>query len=303
MSNRSWFYGSQGLQQGPYSEAQLHDFIATGIVTADMLVWSEGMAGWRKAGDIPGLLSRDPSDPAAEPPWGSLASTRDSASGLVSVDFGIWEFTWRSLVFFIGALLIIPFPWVALMYCGWIVSRTHVPGRPNLAFTGRLGTVVWWYLGVLGLAVAAGVAKSLLSDGAAFQILNAAMALVEMFLYWLAIRWFVANLSSDGQPLGLRFSGSFLAYFGWCILAFVSLFTIVGWAWVWTAQMRWMCRHIEGTRREVLFKATGWQMLLRTLVLGLASILVIPIPWVMRWYARWFVPHVVLAERPVRANA
>jgi hypothetical protein len=50
MSNRSWFFGSLGQQKGPYSEAQLRDLIATGIVTAATLVWSEGMAGWQKAG-------------------------------------------------------------------------------------------------------------------------------------------------------------------------------------------------------------------------------------------------------------
>jgi hypothetical protein len=78
MSSRSWFFGSLCQQKGPYSEAQLHDFIATGIVTAATLVWSEGMAGWQKAGDIPGLLSGH-SDPAAEPhARGSLASIGDA---------------------------------------------------------------------------------------------------------------------------------------------------------------------------------------------------------------------------------
>jgi hypothetical protein len=38
-------------------EAQLRGFIARGIVTADTLVWSEGMANWQPAGDIPGLFS------------------------------------------------------------------------------------------------------------------------------------------------------------------------------------------------------------------------------------------------------
>ena len=186
-----------------------------------------------------------------------------------------------------GALLIVPFPWVTAMYCRWIVPCTPVPGRPNLAFTGPDGhrplVGTWECLPSRSLPR---LAKSLLSNSAAFQSLNGAAGIVEMFLYWLAIRWFIANISSDGQPLGLRFSGSFWAYFGWRVLAFVSLFTIIGWAWVWTAQMRWMCRHIEGTRRAVLFKATGWGMLIRTLVLGLVSILLIPIPWVMHWYAR-----------------
>ena len=56
MSNRSWFYASNGQQQGPYPEAQLRDLIARGTVRADTLVWSEGMAGWEKAGTIPDLM-------------------------------------------------------------------------------------------------------------------------------------------------------------------------------------------------------------------------------------------------------
>ena len=51
MSNRSWFYASNGQQQGPFPEAQLRDLITRGTVRADTLVWSEGMAGWQKAAD------------------------------------------------------------------------------------------------------------------------------------------------------------------------------------------------------------------------------------------------------------
>src|SRR6266404_865472 len=46
MSNRSWFFASEGKQQGPHPEAQLREFIANGTVTAETLVWTEGMAGW-----------------------------------------------------------------------------------------------------------------------------------------------------------------------------------------------------------------------------------------------------------------
>src|SRR5260370_40523384 len=48
MSNRSWFFASEGKQQGPYPEARLRELIASGTVTADTLVWSEGMTGWQK---------------------------------------------------------------------------------------------------------------------------------------------------------------------------------------------------------------------------------------------------------------
>jgi len=59
MSNRSWFYASEGQQKGPFPETQLRDLIVRGTVGPDTLVWTEGMAGWQKAGEI-----RPPSAPA-----------------------------------------------------------------------------------------------------------------------------------------------------------------------------------------------------------------------------------------------
>jgi GYF domain 2 len=57
MPNRAWFYASGGQQHGPYPEVQLREFIALGTVTADTLIWTEGMVNWQKAGEIPDLLS------------------------------------------------------------------------------------------------------------------------------------------------------------------------------------------------------------------------------------------------------
>ena len=285
MSNRSWFFASRGQQQGPYPEAQFREFIARGTVSADTLVWCEGMADWQNAGDIPGLLSAASGPPAS-------AGTLDSGS--LSIDFGIWEFVWRSLVFFIGAILVIPLPWVLVMYCRWIVSCTYVPARPDLTFTGRPVTILWWYFGAIVLFIC----FSLID----VRYLNALSVLIQLGLYWLAIKWFVANLASNGQPLGLSFSGSFWGYLGWNILAALSMITIIGWAWVYTAQMRWACRHIEGTRREVVFKATGLQYLWRAVVTVLACSFIIPIPWVLRWIMRWHASQIVLVERTSHAS-
>src|SRR5258708_14910720 len=74
MSNRSWFFASQGQQQGPYPEARLHEFIAAGTITAETLVWREGMAGWQKAGEIPSLFSDRSTPPAVQQPRGPLLS-------------------------------------------------------------------------------------------------------------------------------------------------------------------------------------------------------------------------------------
>ena len=101
---------------------------------------------------------------------------------------------------------------------------------------------------------------------------------VQIVLYWLFLKWLVANLASNGQSLGLSFSGSFWAYFGWSILAVISVITIIGWAWVYTAMMRWICSNIQGTRREVVFTGTGLEMLWRTIVLFIGFVLHHPDP-------------------------
>src|SRR3569832_1286010 len=56
----SWFYASEGKQQGPFPEGQFRDLVAQGVVRPDTLVWTEGMAGWQKAAEIPGLIGGAP---------------------------------------------------------------------------------------------------------------------------------------------------------------------------------------------------------------------------------------------------
>jgi hypothetical protein len=290
MSNRSWFYASNGQQQGPFPEAQFRDLITRGTVRPDTLVWSEGMSGWQRAGDIPGLVPGGSGAPAVSQPGGPPPTGGGGyAGGPLSFDFGIWDFVWRSLVFVVGLLLVIPGPWVILMYTRWLVSCTRVPGRPNLTFTGQVMTIIWWYFGAVVLAIAISYAD--------FPVLNLIELLVQFALYWLFIRWFFANLASEGQPLGISFSGSYWAYLGWSILSLLAIFTIIGWAWVYAAQLRWVCRNIQGTRREVIFKGTGLEILWRTIVAALASIFIIPIPWMYRWMVRWIASQTALVER------
>jgi len=261
MSSRSWFYASEGQQLGPYPEVQLREFIARGAVRADTLVWTEGMAGWQKAAEIPGLMSTTSGPPTLSQPGAPPVATAGGYSGgSVSIDFDILEFTWRSLVLLIGMIFIIPTPWVVVWYVKWIVSRVSVPGRPNLSFEGQPMAVVVWYFGFVVLLVAVGLTG--------IQWLNNLMILVQIALYWLFLKWLVANLASNGQPLGLSFSGSVWAYLGWNVLGVISIITIVGWAWVYVAWMRWVCRNIQGMRREVVFIGTGLEFLWRVVVAG-----------------------------------
>jgi GYF domain 2 len=288
MSNRAWFIAYQGQQQGPYPDAQFRDFIARGSVRPDTLVWSEGMAGWQKAGEIPGLFSRSARPPAM--PGAIPVAAGAAGNGSLSIDFEILDFVRQALLFFVGSIFIIPLPWVFVSTLKWIAAHTRVPGRSGISFVGKVETILWYYLGAIAVIIVlhfvGGRIASLLSY------------LIEIGLGWFAIRWIIANLASgDGQPLGLSFAGAFLPYLGWNVLGALSAITIVGWAWVYTAQTRWICRNIEGTRREIVFKATGLEYLWRTIVTVIGCVFIIPIPWVMRWIMSWVASQTVLVER------
>ncbi len=294
----SWFYASEGKQQGPFPEGQFRDLVAQGVVRPDTLVWTEGMAGWQKAAEIPGLIGggAPPAVPAGGPPMmggsgygGAGGYAAAGGGGSLSVDFGILEFTWRTLALVIGSCFIIPVPWLFVWYTQWIVSCVKVPGRPNLSFTGSAMTVVPWFFGFIVLAIALGYIGS--------EILNNLLFIVQVVLYWLLIKWMIANLASNGQPLGLSFTGSVWAYIGWNLLFAISIITIIGWAWVAAAQMRWFCRSIEGTRREIVFKGSGLDILWRGIVAAILCALIIPIPWVYRWIMNWFASQTELVPR------
>lgn len=291
----SWFYASEGKQQGPYPEGQFRDLIAQGVVRPDTLVWSEGMAGWQKAAEIPGLMTgggAPPIMPAGGPPMmgsGGYAGSGSAAGGSLSVDFGILDFTWRTLVMLIGSCFIIPIPWLFVWYTQWIVSCVKVPGRPNLSFTGNAMAIVPWFFGFIVLAIVAGYTG--------IQILSTALYIVQIVLYWMLLKWMVANIASNGQPLGLSFTGSVLGYIGWNLLFAISIITIIGWAWVAAAQLRWTYRNIQGTRREIIFRGSGLGILWRGIVAAILCGFIIPIPWVYRWIMNWFASQTELAPR------
>jgi len=285
MSN--WFYAANGQQQGPFQDAQLRDLIFNGTVRADTLVWTEGMAGWQKAAEVPGLMPSGgpPSLPHGGPP--PMMGAGGAVGNAISADLPVWGLFGRALVYVIGVALVIPAPWVAVWVYRWFASRIKVPGRPNFEFTGQVGDI-WWVFILLGLSSYIGIYDN------TYQIIG---YILQAVLGWLVLRWIVSNLASNGQKLPFAFTGSIWAFIGWQLLIAISFITIIGWAWVVTAMARWMCRNISGTRREVLFNASGLEVLWRTLAFVFASFFIIPIPWMLRWYARWYASQFALAPR------
>ncbi|MEN3350373.1 MAG: hypothetical protein V7632_4008 [Bradyrhizobium sp.] len=291
MSNRNWFYAAEGQQKGPLPEPQLRDLISRGMVRADTLVWTEGMAGWQKAGEIPGLVPGAAAASPAFPQAGGpppVAASGSYTGGALSADFPIWGLFGRSLLLFIGQILVIPAPWTATGLYRWAFPHIQVPGRPNLEFTGQ-PLEIWYVFIILGLLTYAGAADS--------TIVSLLSLVLQAFLSWMIVRWIVGRLASNGQELPLSFKGSPVVYIGWYVAMVISAITIIGWAWVMTAWMRWICANIEGSRRELTFNATGLEVLWRTVVFAIVCSFLIPIPWMLRWYGNWFVSQFALVER------
>jgi hypothetical protein len=287
MPNRAWFYAEGGQQQGPFPDAQFRDLIARGFIRADTLIWTDGMAGWQKAGDIPGLFSpagRRPATPGRMP-------AAAGSSGSLSVDLPLWPFFGRCLLLLLGNALIVPSPWTTIGYYRWIMPRFDVPGRSSLAFEGKVEDI--WYV-IISLALLGYV-------GQVNHYLQLIAIIGEAVLSWMLLRWAVSQISSRGRLMGLEFRGSIWVFVGWQLLAILSMVTVIGWAWVATAWLRWICRNIDGSQRELTFNGSGLEFLWRTFVTVIGSIFLSPIPWVIRWYTQWCVSQLALVERGIPA--
>jgi hypothetical protein len=265
------------------------------------------MASWQKAGDVPGLIAGGMAPPAMPPGGGAMVGAGGygvspagyAGSGALSLDMGIWDLTWRSILLVLGSVFVIPAPWLIVWYLKWAVPCVQVPGRPNLSFEGTVGTIAKWYFGIISVIIVLAIVGAIVDSQAIGTVGN----LLEIVLYWLLLKYLFSSLASNGHLLGLSFSGSIWAFLGWNILLVLSIITIIGWAWVYSAQMRWLCRNIQGTRRAVVFKGTGLQYLWRLIVVALASSFIIPIPWMVRWMMQWVLSQTELVDRGAYAGA
>jgi len=276
-----WYYAIAGNRQGPISEEQLDDKIASGEIRADTLVWKSGMADWSKAGDIPGLIA-----PGASRLPPALAGGASQSLPLVP-SVRTWPLLGRSLLVFIGDLLIIPAPWVNTGFYRWVVDNIELPTGKKVYFEGKPGDI-WWVFVLNAIFIYLGQIH-----GAVLLVTT----LLSVLLYWMITRWFFASLVWEDQTERLRFVGGYWSMLGWMVLMWLGVIVIVGWAWAQSAMLRWICRNVEGTSKQLSFVGGGWDILWRTFVFVVSCIFIIPIPWTLRWLVAWYISQFHLSER------
>jgi hypothetical protein len=293
MANRQWYAAIDGKQAGPFTDERLRELIAAGSVRPHTLVWCEGMQDWTKAGEVPGLF------PSASPPrmpagGGPVAG---AAIGPLSMTVGVWPLFGRGLLLGLGQILIIPAPWTATSFIRWLTEEIDVPGQQRVRFAGKPGDI--WYIFILyALCPYLALLGSLISRASETPVgapLTWLVIFLTPFLTVSIVRWFFANLVWEGQTAPLQFTGGYWPMLGWSLLTDLAAITIIGWAWVCTAWGRWLCRHVTGANRQLVFNASGLDLLWRSLVLVLLNVLIIPIPWTTRWYLRWLISQFALA--------
>ena len=317
-STQCYYLDSARNQQGPVSGADIARLIRSGTINRDTLMWYPGMTDWRPASQIsefaslfggPAAPTRPPQGappPMRGPAYGGQmapgqmsprAAAQPGSEGPVDAlvpDLPVWGLFWRALVFGLGAAFVIPAPWCIAALYRYIIEHVSLPDRRRLTFAGT-GADIWYlFIGPILIAIVVAILAKFIP---LLAILNVLVYLFFIFvLPYLLIRWVTDKVGSEDGSMKVAFTGSIWGVIGYNLLLALSYITIIGWAWVAAAMQRWICRNVSGTHRFE-FMGTGLEILWRTIVFILLSYLVIPIPWMMRWYYTWFISQIRVADQ------
>ncbi len=325
MAGNFYFKDRSGAQNGPVTSDELVALARAGRIAPDCLVWAEGGEP-APAGQFPDL---------AEVFGGAPGPSASPGQGPMIGDFSGWGLIWRGFVFGCGVALIVTAPWAGRWFYGWIASRLSLANGAKLRLESTLQScghlfVIW---GVAAIGPAAYRIWNVATFGPApfrpdpgHVLVNLVGNVCIVVVSYMIVRWFARSLRSADNSLDIEFTGGFWAYFGWDILMVLSIFTVIGWAWVIKGKMRWMCQRTVGSH-SFEFIASGWQILWRFCatilavllptgllygvaarmfthgdkglgilftLLGMAAFFYM-IAWTVRWIYNWLISQVVVA--------
>ena len=184
-------------------------------------------------------------------------------------------------------ILIIPYGWGVSLLSGWYVNNLAFSDGRTATFTGR-GSQIWYYILIFLLLIFTNLIPFFGTIIGWLLSLRIELAIV---------RWFFSHIHlSTGH--NLLFKGGYWPFIGWNFLWAVSFLTIIGWAWVASAGMRWLCRNVDMGQEHLEFVGSGVEFLWRGIVAVLGSILIVTIPWLAVWYIRWITRNILILPGP-----
>jgi len=304
MANRQWYTAIDGQQAGPYSDQRLGEMVAAGLVRADTYVWSAGMTDWVTASEIPGLIPRTraaPPPPPRQAPRAAQPAGRAAAPGraagvqpFTAPNFNqaaaaqsigqsfsqqvpadaeplithvqMWPLLGRTLLVILGQITIIPAPWVMTSFYKWFIENIELPEGRRTGFNGQPMDI--WYIFMLYAFVA----------GYSGYIIDYIFTYIFLYLPFFYSLWEISAILTPLIKL--------------VIIVFLLLIILK-----WVVQNTvWMCRHLEGGARRLVFIAGGWDILWRTWLFAISCFFIIPIPWTLHWITRWYVSQFALSH-------
>ena len=200
----------------------------------------------------------------------------------------------------------IPVGWIYTLR--WTIKNLNLPGGPQLSFSGAAKDAY----GYFALMVAFGVISNLdpttweLFRGTDSVLLDLGILVAwvgllaaQGLLYWHMYRWVCANVvATSGSHL--TFVGSSWHYVGWTILHVASIFTVIGWAWVQTAFLRWLLKRTRTPHIHLGFRGSGFGLLWRAVGTTAASVLILPLPWMVAYMYGWVVENIEIYPIDIR---
>jgi hypothetical protein len=159
MSERAWYYLRQGERLGPVGTEALRQVIASGQLTSNELVWSEGMSQWAPAHSVGDLWAGGPPPPPPLPPMQYYGAGPYAAPPPMGNDAGmrmllpVGRSGWAIAAGYLGlfSVLMIPAPFAllcAIMGIRSIRRDKNVHGMGRAIFGLIMGLV-----GTIGLIV------------------------------------------------------------------------------------------------------------------------------------------------------
>lgn len=196
------------------------------------------------------------------------------------------------------SLVGIPVGWIYTLR--WVVENTKLPGGPALTFNGTAQDAYGYFVIMIAMGIVNRQDPSsweMFSDtdpallGMALLIVWVFLLIVQGFVYWHLYRWVCAGVVSTSGTR-LEFVGRAWPYVGWTVLQILSIFTIIGWAWVQTAFLRWQFKRTRTPTLHLGFRGSGLGFLWRAVGATAASVLIIPLPWMVAYMYGWIVGNI-----------